>query len=274
MDTLIVVVSYNDAKNTLATVQSLQGQGRIVVWDNASTDDTVEMLDNAVEVHVSPENVMWTPACNGAVNKFLEDEKHILFSNNDIVYRPNVVERLEQAISEGYGIVAPTGARLGGLQDFASQWGARRIGQIDSLPTVRTTYLIGASMMMSELVWDHVGEFDEDMPLGADDHDYCIRAKDAGYKLAVVNSAYVNHQGHASANIAKDEWVEWGGKSWGVFNKKWAGYFHNEEEALKCHWHAKHNPGWDYGTGWLDEQKRAAVWLNRGADPSPGVHPT
>ena len=271
MNTLIVVVSYNDAKNTLATVQSLQGQGRIVVWDNASTDDTVEQLDNAVEVHVSPENVMWTPACNGAVDMFLEDEKHILFSNNDIVYRPNVVERLEQAISEGYGIVAPTGARLGGLQDFAKYWGGRRMGQLDSLPTERVAYVVGASMMVSELVWDHIGEFDEDMPLGADDHDYCIRAKDAGHSLAVVNSAYVNHKGHASANLAKEVWAEWGGKSWAVFNEKWAGYYYNEEEALKCHWHAKYNYGWDYGTGWISEGKRNAVWQSRSADPDPDV---
>jgi GT2 family glycosyltransferase len=270
MDTLIVVVSYNDAENTLATVASLIGQGRVVVWDNASTDDTVQRLGTTVDMHVSHENVLWTPACNGAVREFIRDEKYILFSNNDIVYRPNVVERLKQAIDEGYGIVAPTGTCLGGLQDYATQWGhGRPAGIVDHLPTLRTAYLVGASMMMSEQVWDRVGEFDEDMPLGADDHDYCIRAKDAGYRLAVVNSAYVNHKGHASAKHAGDVWAEWGGKSWGVFNEKWAGYFHDEEEALKCHWSADYYEGWDYGTGWLPEEKRTVIAERRAALSDP-----
>ena len=261
MDALIVVVSYNDVANTVATVKSLIGQGRIVVWDNGSTDGTVERLEGLpVEVHASPTNVLWTPACNGAARKYLMDEDFILFSNNDIIYNPNVVERLIKALEDGYGIVAPTGARLGGLQDFAKRWGSRRMGHLDSLPTVRTTYLVGASMMMWKNVWETVGEFDDLMPLGADDHDYCIRAKAEQHTLGVVNSAYVNHKGHASGKHAKAVWDEWGGKSWKVFEEKWAGYYINEEEALKCHWAAHYTPKWDVGTGWLTPEERQPIW--------------
>lgn len=271
MDTLIVVVSYNDAQNTLTTVQSLVGQGRIVVWDNASTDDTVHRLRTGypnVNVHVNDENILWTPACNGAIHEYYDGEEYVLFSNNDITYRPNVVERLKSVFRDesNVGIVGPTGAALGGLQDYATHWGkGRRAANVDHLPNVRTTYIVGASMMISGDLLGDIGLLDETMPLGADDHDYCIRAKQAGYSLWVCNSAYVAHKGHASARHAPAQWQEWGGKSWAAFESKWAGYYFTEKEAIWCHWGATWHPNWNIGTGWMEEADRQKVWEARGA---------
>lgn len=273
MDTLAVVISFNDVRNTVDTVRSLLGQARVVVWDNASTDGTLERLHrefgSQIDVHAHAENVLWTPACNQGIHRYLGDETHILVSNNDVLYRPNVVERLRQALQEPHvGIVAPTGAALGGLQDFETHW--RRTGKgnsnnVDHLPTVRSNYVVGAVMMFPRTLWEELGPFDVSMPLGADDHDYCIRAKHAGYQIRVVNSAYVGHRGHASHRHAKAIWDEWGGKSWKAFEEKWAGYFFNELEAVRCHWNPEYVPGWDYGTGWLTEEARAPIWAARGA---------
>ena len=266
--TLAIVVSYNDATSTINCVASLKDQARVVVWDNASKDtttDAIKMRFPDVTLHECDYNAMWTPALNGAMEEYYDGEDYILFSNNDIAYPPGVIPQIRTGFADpSAGIVAPAGSNLGGQQDFAyhhpcpsgtnwDQWVAGR-------PTVRANYVVGASMMVSREAWEDIGPLDNDMPLGADDHDYCIRAKENGWSIWVVNSAYVRHKGHASGQKARHEWNEWGKRSWDVFNKKWAGYFFNEEEAKKVHWRSEYTPGWDVGTGWLEPEERQAIW--------------
>ena len=118
-------------------------------------------------------------------------------------------------------------------------------------------------MLVSRECFYDVGMLDNDMPLGADDHDYCIRAKAKGWTIWVVNSAYVDHVGHASFSKAKKTWKDAGELSWKRFNEKWDGYFYDEEEATKAHWAGTYTPGWDIGTGWLSPEEREKVYEDR-----------
>lgn len=274
MRTLAIVVSYNDVKNTLRCVESLHDQTRVVVWDNASTDRTVHELTHRypdVEILASNDNVLWTPALNQAMKLAYDGEDLILFSNNDIVYAYDTIDKLATAFdTPGAGIAAPAGAGLGGQQDFVSHRpcpdGISFDYWVSQQPTVRAAYVVGAAFMVSRDCWNDVGEFDDRMPLGADDHDYCIRAKAKGWSIWVVNSAYVHHQSHASYRWnTKEIWKTHGEQSWDAFNRKWGGYFHDEEEATKAHWGDRYNPGWEIGTGWLSEEERAKVYEKRNA---------
>lgn len=272
MGTLIIIVSYNDAKNTVTTVDSILGQGRIVVWDNGSSDRTAEKLKakfgKDVIVHAHEQNILWTPAINRAVEQYREDDDDaILISNNDIHYYPDTVETLRAAITPEVGLIAPIGAGLGGMQDFAHWYPDH--AHLDpprfakTLPIKRAATVVGASLLIPTTVWDEVGPLDETMPLGADDHDYAIRVKEKGFHIVVQQAAYVGHRSHASFRHAKDVWAEWGGKSWEAFNKKWAGYFVNQEEAVKCQWGYAYHRGWDVGTGWLTPEERGPIWAMR-----------
>ena len=273
MDILIVVVSYNDSNNTMLTVQSLLGQGNIVVWDNASTDGTVGHLakfGDSIRVMASKTNLLWSPAVNRAVEMFRTDEKAIVMSNNDITYRPNTMQLLFKAVNDDkkVGIAAPIGSGLGGMQDFAHWYGKGEkirdpVQYASGLPVLRVATIVGASVLIPTRVWDEIGPLDETMPLGADDHDYCIRVKQAGYTIAVQQAAYITHRSHSSYRRARQSWEEWGGKSWKAFNEKWAGYYLNEEEAIKCQWGYAYQKGWDVGTGWMGETERAAEWAKR-----------
>jgi GT2 family glycosyltransferase len=275
VDTLAVVISYNDWKNTLTTVQTLVGQADIVVWDNASTDGTVEKLlpfMDRITLHVNDENALWTPACNQAIQKFLGGHQFVMLSNNDISYWPTTVSRMENAFSDPtVGIVGPVGSSMGGQQDYATYWGGGKPPKdrwLAHQPTKRAGYVAGASFMFRPSLYEKLGPLDDEMPLGADDHDYCLRAKDAGYAVMICGSAYIGHQGHASARHASSEWEKWAAPSWAVFNKKWDGYFLTEKEAVTCHWNGTYTEGWDVGTGWLDEDARARIWAARGEAPN------
>jgi GT2 family glycosyltransferase len=189
--------------------------------------------------------------------------------NNDIIIRPHVVDVLRDTLRDNptIGIVGPTGSRLGGPQD----WGSHNPGikhpsghtkeRIAALPLTRTTYIAFAIGMISAAAWKEVGPLDDRLPLSADDHDYCIRIKENGYSVYVNNNAYVEHAGHASG--ASPNWNKWGKISWDWFNKKWAGYYANEEEAIKCHWGGVYHPGWDVGTGWLSPREQEPIYKVR-----------
>jgi GT2 family glycosyltransferase len=251
---LAVVVSYNNADMTRQCVENLLAQTEpcnIVVWDNNSTDHTVGMLEKfrgRAELVLSADNLLWTPALNRAIDTYWEGEDYILMMNNDILIPINGVEEMVKTMKEtGAGATAPWGHRLGGMQDVVI-WKDK----IPGTEPVRAATLAGACYMISREVWEKVGKLDERMPLGADDHDYSMRIKHAGYPLYVTRGFVANHAGHASARTqgGPQQWEDHGAPSWKAFDTKWAGYFATEEEAVKCQWGFEYNDGWDIGTGW------------------------
>lgn len=259
-DVLMVVVSYNDKVNTFRAIQSLKAQQdvdiNVVVWDNASSDGSQDILMSipGINVVLSKENKLWTPAINEAIESFYNGEKYIGFLNNDIAFiDPDTMKKLLDTAGDPHvGIVAPVGARLGGMQDFVSH--PEDYSQ-DKAYT-RAGYVVGACCVLRKKIWDLVGELDNTMPLGADDHDYCIRIKEMGFGVYVCQEAYVDHVGHASSGTVegRQAWTDWAGKSWESFNNKWSGnddqpYFIDQLEADLCHWGSQYFKGWDAMTG-------------------------
>lgn len=249
-DVLMVVVSYNGIEHTKVAVDSLRNQTvpvKIVVWDNASKDGTREWLSNQTDIiaHLSDDNVMWTPAINRAIEIYSDSERFIGFMNNDICIPPDGVKRMaDVAADPQVALVGPMGSNLGGGQDYGHHWGpwtdiATNLSvlqdKIAQRPPKCHSYILGACVVLRRAVWNDLGPLDENMPLGADDHDYSIRAKRAGYKVMVAQNVFVEHVGHATGS--EGEWSEWGKKSWDAFNEKWAGYFTEPEAHM--YWSGK-----------------------------------
>ena len=254
---MMVVISYNDKIKTLKTIDALKQQSypvNIIVWDNNSKDGTQDALNEIEGITVinSKDNLMWTPAINEVIKNYYKDEKFIGFMNNDIFLRSDCIEKLvETASRDNIGIVAPIGSNLGGCQNYNNHIFGR--SNID--PERRVAYVVGACCLLRKEVWDQVGELDSKMPLGADDHDYCMRLKHEGYQIFVRQDTYAEHVGHASNDTpeGKKNWNDWGVASWDIFNNKWAGYYSTEEQAINCHWGSAYVPGFDVGTGWDDK---------------------
>lgn len=259
-DVLVVVVSYNNRELTQRAVAALRRQTmpvHVVVWDNNSQDGTQEWLrqQSDIDVELSPENVYWTPAINRAIDKYWAGETYVGYMNNDAAPLMHCVQRMVRlARKDGIGLVAPSMERIGGPQDIANCEGHDIVREggfleqnMEGLPGKRVTYVLGAFAILRKKVWDEVGPLDEEMPLGADDHDYCIRLKERDYQIWVAQDAFCQHAGHASARVpgASAAWDDIGARSWARFNEKWAGYYKTEEEAIKSHWGGTYHPGWE-----------------------------
>lgn len=253
LEALWIVISYNNSKLTEDAVNSIRRQNvpvRIVVWDNDSPDGSGERLANKfrpvrnVTVVQSGKNILWTPALNAAVDQYWTNEHFIGFANNDLVLPADATEKfMKLAFRPEVGMVGPTGSGFGGPQDFVSHHGPYHEADLTNLGPLRTTFLAGACVFMRKSVYDDIGPFDEDMPLGADDHDYAIRLKAKGYQIWIDESVYVEHVSHASGK--SPAWNKWGSQSWKAFEKKWDNYYTTEDEALKSHWGGVYHEGYD-----------------------------
>lgn len=289
MTFIVGVISFNDIASTKACVEALRKQTYptlIGVWDNGSTDGSREWLAEQEDIvtFLSPTNELWTPAVNGIIEKLmtlcLVEPKYMGFMNNDIIVNPNTIEALVNHMENNpnIGMIAPIGPCLGGYQDptkvfddwYGTTLNLERMGMsiydyIVDLEPVRVSYLLGAVVAMPVKVWKEVGPLSLDMPLGADDHDYSIRIKEAGYGLYVAVNQHVLHGGHVSAGIpeGKKSWDKWNAIGWKNFNEKWAGYYATEEEAIKCHWDGRYHPGWEVGTGWRTEEEKKDILERR-----------
>lgn len=273
---LAAIVSYNNVSLLRNCVKSMRAQNvplKIAVWDNNSDDETKRYIETSPDIDhyvLSDENVYWTPAINALIERFGEGATYVGCMNNDITLHPGALERLQVLLDRPeVGLVAPATSNMGGPQDVVNcttheallTKGRKYIPEvIAQLEPKRVTFITGACMWMRKDVFDLVGPLDESMPLGADDHDYCMRAKEKDLQVWVAQNVLASHVGHASGKVAgaRQIWDDVGGRSWAVFNDRWAGYYADEDEASRCHWGGTYYTGWDKGTGWLSTEEREA----------------
>lgn len=250
---IIVAYQHKDIAQICLDEAVKQNYGEIdwVVWNNGGVRGLTYNPQLSITVHHSPTNLLWTPALNAAIEMYLKPEHtHILYMNHDIRLGHYTVIEMVTFLEENAdaGAVGPVGSSMGGLQDFVSNK-----DNYQGQKAIRSAYLMGAIQMMKREVWDIVGPFDNSMPLGADDFDYSIRMKEAGYSLWVLPGVYVDHVGHVTGK--SPEWNEYGGKSWTRFNEKYDMYYATEAEAIGSLWNGTYNEEYPVGTGIAEEEK-------------------
>ncbi len=118
MKTSLIILNYNDAERTAALVRQVSGYDSIdetVVVDNASTDDSAEILSSLKDEHVHfirrEDNGGYARGNNTgalyAINKLKSDI--ILIANPDVSFTDSTVDAMKRALSENpeFACVAP-----------------------------------------------------------------------------------------------------------------------------------------------------------------------
>lgn len=214
----LVVLSWNGRKDLAESLPSLaQVQYpalTTIVVDNGSSDGTVEWLAAkfpAVEVVALEENAGFCTGMNAGARRALElGADHLVFLNNDIEVDPQFVSALveEAARRPDAGALCPKiylmdppdriwyfGARL----DPAKGYNGAHVGfnEVDTgqfAEVAETGRACGAAMLVPRAVLDEVGVFDEELFLYADDTDWSLRARAAGYRIYVVPQSRIWHK--------------------------------------------------------------------------------
>jgi N-acetylglucosaminyl-diphospho-decaprenol L-rhamnosyltransferase len=238
---VVAIITYNNADSIAAIVESIRPAiqpdankpdaiRRILVVDNASSDDTVSLARAMVGVTVveTGANLGYSGAINVA-RRFLADGDALAVLNPDLVLAPGALDTLLLALAEpGVGIAVPLlrdpdgsvyphlrrePSILGSLGDalLGARWPNRPRAMSDTLrrdsdyrSTRNVGWAGGAALLVSAECSSTVGDWDSGRYfLYSEETDYARRARDAGYLVRFVPAAEATHVGGGSGQSAE-----------------------------------------------------------------------
>jgi GT2 family glycosyltransferase len=198
----VLILSRNNLELTKACVESVNKQDvetRITLFDNGSTDGTVEWGRQAVidltirEFWECADNRGVSKAWNFILARSLPVWKKCLVLNNDAVIPPWFVRRLDE-----YDLPFVTGVAVDHMPTEPPP------------PSEPVPHPDFSAFMIRLDCWEKVGEFDEEMVFYVQDCDYHVRAHRLGVPLVKVNLPYyhVNSQTFKRARPEEQRWIE------------------------------------------------------------------
>ena len=205
----IIIVNWNGIKYIKQCIESLLQQSytnfEIIFIDNASTDGSVELVENTfsqVKILKNKENLGFAEGNNiGFSNS--KGELIALF-NPDVIADENWLQRLVSAIESSDKIGGVTGKMYYMGDQFGKNavfctWSkvnpltANPYNFHDDEPTSKVDYLAGGAMIVKREVLKKIGMLDPGYFLFFDETDWCARMIRAGYDLVYIPTAYVWH---------------------------------------------------------------------------------
>jgi N-acetylglucosaminyl-diphospho-decaprenol L-rhamnosyltransferase len=227
-----VIVHYRTPLETVRSARAVaetEPEAEIVIVDNASGDDIVERLADAVpraRVLRESENRGYGAACNRGARE--STKPFLLFLNSDAFVRPGAIAALYAALAADPSAVV-VGPRLEysdgrlqtSIQRLPSPWrvfcessglaalaggrgflrGHTKTREDHGRPQAVET-LMGAALLVRRSAFEEVGGFDEAFFLYAEETDLIARLRRKGYRVLYEPRAAVVHTGGVSAGDA------------------------------------------------------------------------
>jgi GT2 family glycosyltransferase len=218
----VVILNYNGkllSEQCLCSImQSSYLNKEVILVDNASTDGSVEHIRKLfpdVQILANSENLGCAGGRNIAYREaFQKGYDYILSLDNDTRIKSSMIEELV-AVGESdpwIGVLGPkvyaddgsqtiqcAGGRITYTQNVCSERGAGEIdrGQYDHIEDV--DYVSGSGGMIRCEVFEQATFLDENFYLYAhEDTDFCMRVRQAGYRIVYVPEAVMWHKGGAT----------------------------------------------------------------------------
>lgn len=224
MNVTIVIPVFNQLQYTQQCLDSLNASGcpdeAIVVINNASTDGTKDYLTTRPQLRVihNREN----RACAAAWNQGFRASttQWIIFLNNDVVLPLGWLENLIAFAEKNKVDVACPAMSEGELSgDFANY---ARYFMTRMKDVQRKNKAHGVCFMVHRRVLEAVGSFDENFRTGGnEDDDFFMRARQAGFKLAVTGGSFLHHFGSTTQKALAAERGCTRSENIGYFRSKW-----------------------------------------------------
>jgi N-acetylglucosaminyl-diphospho-decaprenol L-rhamnosyltransferase len=251
----VVVVTYNSGRHIDDCLRAITGQlpnkdSGVVVFDNASSDDTTAIVEQRwpeVRLVRSPDNLGFGRACNRAADGLAT--RYVLFVNPDAILRAGCVDALldvARRCPEGglYGgrSYSTDGAldphscfgrpTLWGLWCFAtglstaftrSQWlNPEGLGAWARDSERPVGVISGCLLLADRELWDRLGGFDPEFFMYGEDVDLSVRAAGLRYAPMITPAAGVVHVGGASSSPVNMHIMLFRGKV-SLARKLWSG---------------------------------------------------
>jgi GT2 family glycosyltransferase len=217
MRLVAVVLSYNGRDDTLAALESLRGIQTVVV-DNGSTDGSADAVAEQfpdVELVRAGVNLGFAGGNNVGVRRALDrGADWVLLVNNDALVEPGLVDALATAAAArpDAGVLAckvlfAESDRLwyagAGFDSILGRSRHAGFGDPDAPGELGDTgRATGAAMAVSRAAIDAAGLLDEELFLYAEDVEWSLRIREAGFAVVYVPEARVRHRVSSAAGGA------------------------------------------------------------------------
>jgi len=224
-----VVVTYRSSIWIERCLESLRQQpGLALTWvvDNASDDDTVELIRNRypdVRLIANMDNVGFAAANNMALREI--EEPFVLMINPDAALEANALATMANAMMEDdrLAMVGPRIMRGGKIENSLSLAPTPMQSLLFLLTGMRSyntggfsgraspgypwndgaegDHLRGSCMLVRRAAIDDSGLLDERFFLYFEETEWCLRLRESGWKIAIAPHAIAQHEGKASVSI-------------------------------------------------------------------------
>jgi GT2 family glycosyltransferase len=195
----------------------------VIVVDNGSSDDTVEMLRAefpAAKLILNKSNAGFARPINQALNQ--SNGRHMLVLNPDTIIMPGALNTLVEYLDTHpeVGICGPKVLNRDGSLQKACRRGVSRpwaafsyftglsalfprskifggylLNYLDENQTHEVDGVSGSCMLIRREVTQQIGLFDEHFFAYQEDADYCFQVKRAGWKIVYLPAAQIVHFG-------------------------------------------------------------------------------
>jgi GT2 family glycosyltransferase len=210
-----VVLNWNGWRDTVACLESLRRLDvvpRVIVVDNGSTDGSADRIRAEApwaQLVQLPSNRGFSCGMNSGIAAALNETSlvdYVWILNNDTLVEPSTLSCM-LALGDSDARIGIIGCRLvdadgsGRVQAMGGGGINRWLGttSTDLEPSPRACdHLVGASLFARKTLLGQVGGFDERYFFYLEDTDLSLRARRAGWRLAVAEDATVIHRRGAS----------------------------------------------------------------------------
>jgi len=212
----VVVLCYNGVDLTVGCLESLQKQDYpnldIILVDNGSKDGTFSIISEkfprALWVQ-NPENLGYALGNNTGIEFALSKGAQAVFLvNNDTRLHPSCVSTLMNTLQgdSKIGILGPmvytwdqtkTISSAGGVVNWRKAYADNiGMGEIDKgqYPGGEVDFVNGCGLMVCRKVLEHVGGLDPRFFMYWEETDWCLRVKEAGYKVYFEPTGAMEHK--------------------------------------------------------------------------------
>ena len=263
--TSIVIVTFSQLAFTRMCLESIRFRTdepyELIVVDNGSTDGTIEYLRACGDVKLieNADNRGFPAAANQGI--LASRGRQILLLNNDVIVTTGWLRRMLDALDASplpppynlspvtcnlpTGLVGPCSNAVGSTQQveigyddlasldgFAWDWGRRHHAQRDEVER-----LVGFCLLFRRELVDRVGVLDERFGVGNfEDDDFCLRAKQAGYRVVIARDTFIHHFGHRTFAGAGIDLSALMVKNEQVFQEKWRERVIGHSSFVLGHW--------------------------------------
>jgi GT2 family glycosyltransferase len=222
----VIVLNWRKPYETLACLESLEQldylNTEIIVVDNGSRDDSVPLLHQyfpGVHILETDSNLGYAGGNNAGIRHALaHGAERVLILNNDVTVEPGFLAPLLAALQSqpDIGVVTPlvaeqaSGGRVWALGSVVNWHTAevRRQNAGEAVEAwrhrapVEVEIASGAAMLVKAEVFQQVGLLDEDFFLYFEEIDWCLRVRQAGYRVVAVPASVVWHKVSAALGTA------------------------------------------------------------------------